>query len=103
MGSILEALYAGCKLARTETMITIKEAVTTSIGAIVGARIRPVACPKLKVIFERLSPKITPNPKMTPMMAPVSPKQKPSTRNSERILRGSVPIAAIVPISLTRS
>ncbi len=55
MGSILEALYAGCRLASTETMITISEAVTTSIGAIVGARMRPVAWPKLKVIFERFN------------------------------------------------
>ena len=43
MGSILEALNAGCKLARTETIITMRDAVTISIGAIVGARMSPVA------------------------------------------------------------
>ena len=46
-------------------MITMRDAVTTSIGAIVGARIRPVACPKLNVIFEMFSPRIIPKPKAT--------------------------------------
>jgi len=85
IGSILEALYAGCKLASTETTITISEAMRTSFGAIVGARMRPVACPKLNVIFVTFNTKMIPKPKKTPTIAPVSPRQKPSTRNSERI------------------
>ena len=103
IGSILEALYAGCKLARTETAMTMIEAIMTSSGSIVGARMRPVACPKLNVSFERFKTTMIPSARRTPTTAPTKPRQKPSTRNSERIYRGLVPIAAMVPISRTRS
>jgi hypothetical protein len=49
MGSIREALKAGCRLASTETKMTIAEIIKTSIGAIVGRRTSPFCRPKSKV------------------------------------------------------
>ncbi len=46
---------------------------------------------------------MTAAPTIDPAAAPVTPRSSPSARKSERIRRGGVPMAAIVPISLTRS
>ncbi len=54
MGSILDALYAGWKLATTETIITVADTAKISDGLILAERINPECCAKLKVILEIL-------------------------------------------------
>jgi hypothetical protein len=53
MGSMREALKAGCKLATIDTPITMAQAIVTCLTSIVGSKINPVAWPKSNENFQR--------------------------------------------------
>jgi hypothetical protein len=59
MGSIFAALYAGCKPAMTDTIITVADMKAISDGFILAARTRLECCAKLKVIPAFLDTRLT--------------------------------------------
>ena len=99
MGSIREALKAGCKLAITETKMTMTEVIKRSEGAMVGESTRSFCMPKSNLIPAEFKTKMMISPIRFPTTTPIAPRQKPSAINIDRILPERVPIAAIVPIS----
>src|SRR3990170_2747363 len=72
----------------TETIITVTDMNRRSEGVIFATRSSPVCCPKLKVIFNRLTTRIIETPTILPIRAPAMPRQKPSITNMESILPG---------------
>src|SRR4030042_7138614 len=63
IGSILDALRAGWRLAITEIRMTMREITSTSVGAALAVRRSPVSLPKLKVILEKLRIVMMMNPR----------------------------------------
>jgi len=99
-----EAFRAGCRLASTETRMTMVEIRTISRGFTVGARTSPLCLPKSKVTTpDTFRKKMIASPIIFPITTPMTPRQSPSMMNMDRILPGSVPMAAMVPISRTLS
>src|SRR3972149_3640058 len=66
----------------TETITTVMDMNRMSEGVIFATRSSPVCCPKLNLIFNRLTTRIIETPTTLPITAPAMPRQKPSITNS---------------------
>jgi hypothetical protein len=102
-GCILAAFTAGCKLEITAINITINDTTIKSEGEIDVSNKMFFIRPKEKWNSTALIMSKVSIPTIFPMIVLITPKDKPSAKNSHKTFEGSVPIAEIVPISLTRS
>ncbi len=105
MGSILDALNAGWRLAITETMITVSRYDEKIRGIDVRLQEQALsACPKLKVILDMLMMETERDPdNIADDRSHNAEAESLDHEHAMRIFPGRVPMAAMVPISRIRS
>ena len=79
--------------------MTMTDIISTSEGAMVAVRTSPVCLPKSNVMPNTIEDQDDRQSDQVACGAPIAPRKNPSRTNIDRIFPGSVPMAAIVPIS----